>query len=55
VFFLPFLLGPDEQKIKNNEHQDDRDKSTKPSCAFSAGASTTHCISDVNQDNTSYN
>jgi hypothetical protein len=48
---LSFLLGPDQQEIKNDEHQDDRDKSAKSRSTFSAA--TTHCVCDIDQNITS--
>jgi uncharacterized membrane protein len=52
VILLLFLLGSDQQEIKNNKHQDDRDKSAKSSGTFSAAS--TQCICNINQNNTSF-
>jgi hypothetical protein len=52
VFLLPFLLGADQQKIKNNKHQNDGNESAKSCGTLSAG--TTHSIRNINQNKASF-
>jgi hypothetical protein len=54
MLFGPLLLGADEQKIKNDKHQNQRDKAGETTGAATTGASCAHCICDIKQDKSSF-
>jgi hypothetical protein len=54
VLFGPFLLGSDQQKIKNDKHQNQGDEPRETTGAFSSGAACAQCICYVKQNESSF-